>query len=216
MRAPALLCVLSSALALAACGRAPEPSANLAAIDAALVDANASDPALTAALRDQIMVDPALAQQSNGNAVRPPPRPDMQAVPLDAATGHKPVNGALTLGALAEQVPGTAGCAAAIRYSAAWSTKLPPAFPLPADAAVAEAAGNDAGGCSLRVVSFQVDTAPARTLDWYAARARAAGYSVERSGEARVAGRRGEASYVVYVQPHAGGGSDVDLIVDGS
>lgn len=208
--------VLLSLLSLAACGRAPEQADNLAAIDAALIDANASDPALTAALQDQIMVDPALAQQSNGNAVRPPPRPDPRSVPLDAATGHGPVNGALTLGAMAEQAPGTAGCAAAIRYSATWSTRLPAAFPLPADAAVAEAAGNDADGCDLRVVSFQVGTAPARTLTWYADRARAAGYSVERSGDARVAGRRGEATYVVYAQPRAGGGSDVDLIVDGS
>ena len=204
------------ALALVGCGRTPEPTGNLAALDAALIDANASDPALTAALHDQIMVDPALAQQSNGNAVRPPPRPDPQSVPLEAATGGKPVNGALTLGAMAEQVPGTAGCASAIRYSAIWSTKLPPAFPLPTDAAVAEAAGNDAGGCSLRVVSFQVDTAPDRTLAWYAARARRAGYSVERSGDARLAGQRGPATYVVYAQPRAGGGSDVDLIVDGS
>jgi hypothetical protein len=207
---------LLSLLALAACGRAPEQAENLAAIDAALIDGNASDPALTAALHDQIMVDPALAQQSNGNAVRPPPRPDPRSVPLDAATGHKPVNGALTLGAIAEQVPGTAGCAAAIRYAAAWSTKLPPTFPLPADAVVAEAAGNDADGCRLRVVSFQVGTAPGRTLAWYAEHARAAGYSVERSGDARLAGRRGEASYVVYAQPRAGGGTDVDLIVDGS
>lgn len=212
MRALALLTLL----ALAACGRASDPSGNLAAIDAALVDANAGDPALTAALQDQIMVDPALAQASNGNAVRPPPRPDPQAVPQDAATGHKPVNGALTLGAMAGQAPGTAGCAAAIRYSAAWATKLPEAFALPADAAVAEAAGNDAGGCNLRVVSFQVGTAPGRVLGWYANRARAAGYSVERSGDARLAGQRGGATYVVYAQPRAGGGSDIDLIVGGS
>ena len=71
-------------LALAACGRTPEPQDNLTALDAALVDANASDPALTAALHDQIMVDPALAQSSNADAVRPPPRPDPKSVPLDS------------------------------------------------------------------------------------------------------------------------------------
>lgn len=204
------------AVLLAACGRSPSPTENLAALDAALVDGNADDPALTAALQDQIMVDPALAQQANRNAVRPPPRPDPQSVPTDAATGGRAVNGALTLGALAEQVPGTAGCAAAIRYSAGWATKLPQPFVLPNDAAVAEAAGNDAGGCALRVVSFQMPTAPAATLAWYAKRAAAAGYSVERSGDLRVAGQRGAATYVVYAQPRASGGSDVDLIVDGS
>ena len=207
--------VLLSLLALTACGRTSDTVDNLASLDATLVDANATDPALTAALHDQIMVDPGLTQSSNANAVRPPARPDPQSVPLDAATGGRPVGDALTLGAIAEQVPGTAGCAAAIRYSALWSTRLPEAFPLYPDAAVAEAAGNDNGGCRLRVVSFQVAASPARTLAWYAERARAFGYSVERAGE-RVAGQRGEALYVVYAQPRAGGGSDVDLIVDGA
>jgi hypothetical protein len=205
----------ASILLLAACGRSAQPGDNLAALDDALVGANANDPALTAALHDQIMVDPALTQSSNANAVRPPARPDPQAVPIDAATGHKPVGGALTLGAVAGQVQGTAGCAAAIRYSATWSTRLPKAFPLPADAAVAEAAGNDANGCALRVVSFQVRTPPAKTLDWYVQRARAAGYTVERRSDGGVAGERGKALYVVWAQPRAGGGSDVDLIVDG-
>lgn len=206
---------LLSVLALAACGRAPEPTGNLAALDAALVDANSSDPALTAALHDQIMVDPALTQSSNANAVRPPTRPDPQSVPLDAGTGGKPVDGAVTLGAMAEQAPGTAGCAAGIRYSALWSTRLPQAFPLYPDAAVAEAAGNDSNGCSLRIVSFAVSAPPARALGWYADRARRAGYSVEQS-ETRVAGQRGDAVYVVYAQPRDRGGSDVDLIVEGS
>lgn len=202
-------------LTLVACGRAPEPADNLAAIDAALIDANTGDPALTAALHDQIMVDPALTQSSNANAVRPPPRPDPLSVPEGAATGGRAVEGALTLGAMAGQVPGTAGCAVAIRYSAVWSTRLPLAFPLPRDAAVAEAAGNDADGCALRVVSYAVPVSPARALAWYAARARAFGYSVERSGGDRVAGQRGGSTYVVFAQPGKGGGSNVDLIVDG-
>ncbi|WP_374943909.1 hypothetical protein [Sphingomonas sp.] len=206
--------ILALPLIVVACQRAPDPQTNLAALDAALVDANTGDPALTAALHDQIMVDPALAQSANGNAVRPPPRPDPQSVPDVSPTRGRPIKGALTLGALAEQVPGTAGCAAAIRYSAMWSTKLPAAFALPRDAAVVEAAGNDAAGCALRIVSFAVGASPAQALAWYAARARRAGYSAERSGD-RVAGQRGNATYVVFAQPRNGGGSDVDLIVDG-
>jgi hypothetical protein len=202
-------------LALAACGRAPEPQDNLTALDAALVDANASDPALTAALHDQIMVDPALAQSSNADAVRPPPRPDPKSVPLDSPRGGRARGAAQPPAAAAEQVPGTAGCAAAIRYSAMWSTRLPAAFPLYPDAAVAEAAGTDADGCALRVVSFAVAASPARTLAWYAGRAARFGYSVERT-RGRVAGQRAEAVYVVYAQARADGGSDVDLIVGGS
>jgi hypothetical protein len=200
--------------ALVACARASDPAQNLAAIDAALIDASSGDPALTAALRDQIMVDPALAQWSNANAVRPPPHPDPLSLPEDAATGGRAVGGALTLGAAAERVPGIAQCAAAIGYSAVWSTRLPAAFPLYPDAAVAEAAGNDRDGCRLRVVSFAVAVPPDRALGWYAARARSAGYSVRR-GAGRVAGARAQARYVVFAQPRPGGGSDIDLIVEG-
>ncbi|HEU0066491.1 MAG TPA: hypothetical protein VFQ57_04545 [Sphingomonas sp.] len=171
-----------------------------------------ADPAVAEALQGPIMVDPGLGQSANIDALRPPPRPDTVLVPLDAAVS-RPVGAALTLGAVAQAIPRTAACAGRVRYSAIWSTRLSPAFPLYPDAAVTEAAGTD-DGCSLRIVAFASDAAPDVVRTWYGARARAAGYTV-RSGGMRVSGERAGALYVVHVQPRDGGGSDVHLIVGG-
>lgn len=80
---------LAAGLALSACGQRNDGDRDLDSLDNELVEAgssagNARDPAMTAALQDQIMVDPALAQQSNTDAVRPPTRPYAGAVPADA------------------------------------------------------------------------------------------------------------------------------------
>jgi hypothetical protein len=81
-------------VALAACGGG-DPQRNLDSLDAELTDGNASgnarDPAMMAALQDQIMVDPALAAQSNTDAVRPPAQPYSGALPADGiAVPDKP------------------------------------------------------------------------------------------------------------------------------
>ncbi|MFT3978135.1 MAG: hypothetical protein QM688_13635, partial [Sphingomonas bacterium] len=120
---------LSLAVALAACGGAPEKQASVPANDAGAL----RDPALASALRDQIMVDPALVQQANADAVRPPVQPASGALPPDdiAARGEPaekdkvrpaPPPGrcpqctaarrALTLGALAESQGFAATCVA--------------------------------------------------------------------------------------------------------
>src|SRR3569623_2176812 len=61
--------------ALAACGPKATPQSNIDSLDAELAGnatGNSGDPAVRAALQDQIMVDPALAGQSNNDAIRPP------------------------------------------------------------------------------------------------------------------------------------------------
>lgn len=238
-----IVTVATFALALAGCGRAPEQPQGLDQLDRELTDnalANERDPAVASALRDQIMVDPALTQQSNANAVRPPPRPDPHAVPPEGI-GAKPdgvdpaslkpapaaktdcpecraAKGALTLGALAERqrAPDTAGCAGRVQYSATWSTRLPAGLPLYPDARVAEAAGTDAGGCRLRIVSFASNAPPSRIIDWYYGRATAAGYSGEHKTDGAMevlGGTRGNDAYLVYVTKRTSG-SDVDLVVN--
>lgn len=231
-------------LALAGCGRAPSAETDLDALDRELANAAvpARDPALTAALADQIMVDPTLAQGSNANAVRPPPRPDPGSTPpIDIARIADPTNpatlrhapaardcpdcatrrGALTPATLAARQPapslGRADCAARIGYSAGWANRLPAALPLYPDARVAEAAGSNGGGCSLRVVSFASGAAVDRVIDFYYTRATAAGYSAEHradGAEHLLAGTRGDAAYAVYVSPRAGGGTSVDLVAN--
>ncbi|TXC71791.1 hypothetical protein FSB78_13140 [Sphingomonas ginsenosidivorax] len=229
------------ALALIACDKAPAGQ-DLNSLDAELTASNtgnARDPALTAALADQIMVDPTLAQSSNGNAVRPPPRPASGAVPPDgvaprtdptdpatlkkapAPSGDCPeckaAKGALTLGALAERQANrrTAACAGAIGYSAGWANRLPADLPLYPDARLAEAAGADQDGCRLRVVSFASAATVDRLIDFYYTRATKAGYSTgHRTDGAQhvLGGTRGEDAYVVYVTARSGGGSEVDLV----
>lgn len=73
-------------LALAACGK-KDAAGNVDSLDAELTgnsQGNSRDPAMTAALQDQIMVDPALAGQSNNDALRPPQQPYSGATPPDS------------------------------------------------------------------------------------------------------------------------------------
>lgn len=230
-------------LLLAACGGQEEPPRDLDSLDRELTQAPspARDPAVTAALAGEIMVDPALTQQSNANAIRPPNRPDPGATPpvdiaklpdpVDAATlRHAPApsgdcpecraaQGALTLGALAsrQSTPRTADCAVGIGYSAVWADRLPADLPLYPDARVVEAAGASRDGCALRVVTFASGAAPGKVIDWYYTRATAAGYSAGHragGGENVLAGTRGQDAYILYVSPRAGGGAEVDLVVN--
>lgn len=214
MRARAALPLLLAS-AMLGCGPA-EPrndAQEVATLDAALtgnMQSSAGDPALTAALRDQIMVDPALVQQANDDAVRPPPMPQLGALPADGiASAVKPLGtgGAepplrsappasapcrqcaiarqsLTLGALAEKQGGRTGqCAAQIAYSTSWANRLPAAVPLYPDARVAEAAGADGAGCALRVVSFASMAPMQRLLDYYYTKTTAAGYAAEHGSD---------------------------------
>lgn len=225
-------------LLLGGCGGGGAPGNDLDTLDAQLTRGNATDPAVTAALQDQIMVDPTLTSQANGDAVRPPDRPYSAAAPApgvaagsaarDESLESAPRPGAcpscrggreaLTLGELAAvQRGGNRQCATKVGYSAGWANRLPAAFALHPDARVAEAAGTDADGCRLRVVSFTIAQPVGRMVDWYYTRAKQGGYSAEHQADGDqhvLGGTRGDAAYAVFLSP-AGGGTSVDLIVDG-
>lgn len=238
----ALAGALAATLALGACSKPPASQQDLDSLDKELTEsakpANQADPAITAALHDQIMVDPALTQSANTNVIRPPNRPTSGAVPPDgigarpdgvsaaalrsapAARSDCPAcrkaKGALTLGELASRQAGGAACAAHVTYSATWANRLPAGVPLFPDARVAEAAG--APACGLRVVSFASAAPVGRVLDWYYTQVTRAGYSADHQADGTqhvLGGTRGDAAYIVYVTPHAGGGSDVDLVANG-
>lgn len=230
---------LALLLLLAACGKAADPPTDLDALDRELTAANgpaAADPAVRQALRDPIMVDPGLQGQSNANAVRPPDRPDAGAVPPDlvrsdpvdpASLRHAPPPaagcpqcrakaGSYTLGALTAAQPGARGCVT-VGYSAGWANRLSADLPLYPDARVIEAAGNAAGPCRLRAVSFASGARASKLIDWYFTRAGAAGYRPEHRADGAmevVGGTRGADAFVVYVTPRPGGGSDVDLVTN--
>lgn len=241
MRRAFLVAILALPLTLAACGKPPAAKQSLDGLDRQLTDNR--DPALTATLHDQIMVDPQLVQSANTDAVRPPPQPDSGAMPPDDLGAPRDTSrasdltspppptagcpecaaarGALTLGALAERQSqrSVAACAGGLRYATAWADKLPAALPLYPDARIAEAAGNDGNGCSLRVVSFASNAPVARVASWYYAHATRAGFAADHraDGAERVLrGAQGAASFMLYLRPHAGGtGTDADLVSAG-
>jgi hypothetical protein len=209
-------------LALAACSGGSDE-------DAALANgANGMDPALATALQDQIMVDPALGQQANGDAVRPPGQPYSGGVPGDGVAANtdavkhgelmrapaptpaeasctecKASDDSLTLGGLASrQKDGrTAGCASAIQYGAGWAQRLPADLPLYPQARVSEAAGTDGGKCQLRVVSFSSPQPLQVMIDWYYTKAVRAGYTAEHQldGQQHILGGTRERDGGAYV-----------------
>lgn len=127
---------------------------------------------------------------------------------------------ALTLRGLAARQPSrpVRECASGIGYSTRWAQNLPGAFPLYSDARVSEAAGNVAGGCALRIVSFASAAAPQTLIDFYYAAARRAGFSPEHQADGddhAISGARGAASVVIFVSPRSDRGSDVDLVMSG-
>ncbi|MET4896290.1 hypothetical protein RN629_03835 [Sphingomonadaceae bacterium jetA1] len=233
---------LSLALMLAACGRAPDDDAQLNALDnelSAVHDGQpARDPKLAEALAGQILVDPGLTQTSNANAVRPPDRPVTDQVPTlpppaDPVDGRtlktapaathdcsecRASKNALTLAALAGQQARNAQCLSGLRYSAGWANRMPPVFPVYPGSQLSEAAGNDAGGCAFRIVSFRAGGAADKVVNFYYSRAVAAGFDADhkRDGAQHVlGGSRQAAAYMIYATDRPDGGSDVDLIVRG-
>lgn len=202
----------ASLLAVAGCGNAA-PDNDLAAIDNELI-ANAVDPALTGALQDQLSVDPSLSQQANPNSARPPEAPVQAQYPADAGPGQ---DGAQTRTAGGPAPPPSAAiCGAGFAYGNEWANRMPAEFPAYNGGRITEAAGNDHGGCRMRVVSFTTADAPQRVIDNYRGLVTRAGYSAEqqeRGGDQVLGGTRGDSAYYLIVTPQ-GTGSDVSLIVN--
>ena len=203
---------LAGLLALAACGGAAENNA-LAAIDNELI-ANAVDPALTTALQDQISVDPTLVQQSNPNSARPPEAPVQAQYPADLNPGqdgspdpHRRRHRAAALGRRLRP---------RLRPWPIWANRMPREFPAYPGGRLTEAAGNDHGGCRMRVVSFTTADAPPRVIERYRGLVTGAGYTAEqqqRGADQVLGGTRGDSAYYLIVTPQ-GSGSDVSLIVN--
>ena len=175
-----------------------------------------ADPALTSALEDQILVDPALTQQSNRNAVRPPETPPQAQYPLPQASGNdgakSPPDDFANIGAT------ETACGASFDHGLQWASRLPPEFAAFPAAQVTEAAGVDRGNCRARVVTYSSDAPPQRVLGWYEARLRGAGYAAERQqrdGDLVLAGSHPAhgGAYFLVLTPRRGGRSDIALIV---
>lgn len=222
--------LLASAL-LAGCGEEPavtEPEV---------------DPALSGALNEPIMIDPDLVGQNRANSAAALPSHDASLPVVDATpeaiaaaraealrlvggpgrmkkapeprevSGPLPADAALTIAARA-----STNCAARVENTAQWAAKLPRPFPVYPRGAVQEAAGTDADGCALRVVSFLTPVPFGEVIDFYFTRARTAGFSAQRllhDGDDVLAGIKGRASYVIYARRLPSGNTEVDLVTSG-
>lgn len=208
------LSAVTAVFALAACGQGSVAN-DVAAL-------NAADPALTAALEDPILSDQNLAQQSNRHNVRPPELPTRAEYPLRNASAEAPPGSGARPGSApapaASCGTGRTGGPASFSYGMEWAQRLPAAFPPYPGGRVTEAAGQDAGACRVRVVTFRTADGHQRIIQWYQERAVAAGYSAEHQprGRDHVLGGVNQGTngaYYLIVTP-VQGGSEVALIVN--
>lgn len=228
---------LPAALLLAACS---EEASDEVSFD--------EDGSATSALGEAILVDPDLAAQNQANSALAAGGPDAALPPelrtpealararaealkmvggpgslkkAPTATemaGELPADAAYSLARAAANLPGTGDCAAKAEYTMQWAAKLPEAFPVYPQGSVLEAAGTDAGPCSLRVVNFVTGLPLGEVIDFYYTRATNAGFSTQYldDGETKIlAGVKGDASYVIYARSLATGGTEVDISTGG-
>jgi hypothetical protein len=199
---------LAAALTLGACDQTSD--ADLAKIDNQITGKD-SDPALTSALEDQILVDPALTQQSNRNAVRPPETPTQAQYPLPE---QRPAQVRKSGGAARTEISG--GCGPELQHDAKWARALPAAFAVYPGARLTDAAGSEAPGCTAQVATFITGAPPQRVLDHYRASAAQAGYSAEqqmREGDHILSGSNNAGgTFYLILTPRQDGGSDVAVI----
>jgi hypothetical protein len=128
-------------------------------------------------------------------------------------SGSLPADAALTIAARA-----STRCAERVENTAEWAARLPQPFPVYPRGAVQEAAGTDAGGCALRVVTFVTPVPLGEVMDFYFTRARASGFSAQRllhGGDDVLAGVKSRASFVVYARRLPSGYTEVDLVTSG-
>jgi hypothetical protein len=201
---------------LSGCGK-PKPAANsLDAMDEQLVNgAVVADTAANKALAAAIRVDPAKAGKA---------RPGDRAATVTLAQAAKrQQSGKPAMPAVTEDggpsaaklsSSGATGCLGGLDYANGWAAKLPADLPMHPSARLQEAAGHD-GGCQARVVSFTVPGDRGQVIGWYAAKAKAAGYTAgrdDKNGDWNLAGDKGDSAFYIMVGPATGGETPVDYI----
>lgn len=222
-------------LGLAACGQGEEAA-----------PAPQVDPATQQALSDQIMVDPDLVNENEGNAALtvssdhslPLLVATSEAIAAARADAAALAGGADKLAAMsppgtfdapgadalvtpaqfAASLPGAAKCVASLGYSAAWAARMPQDLPVYPRAATFDAAGSDTGDCEIRVATFVTPVSPDDVLSFYAARARASGFAIERAaGESGrlLLGKRGDAVFRLAVHSRGDRMTEATLATSG-
>lgn len=209
----ALPVLLLPALALlAACGSddaadAPEGTQKID-IDAAAVGNIDTSPAAIEAART------AAAQLVGGSGA-------MREAPEARAVAGAMSPGAVLSKATSGAATGSNGtdCAAQAKYGDEWGDSLPATFPVYPKAQIVEAAGTNESGCNLRVINFATPVPVSDVINFYYTRAAGEGFEMQRAlveSEDTLGGTLAGRNFVVIGRERVGGGSDIDLIVDGS
>jgi hypothetical protein len=192
------------------------------------------DPALAAALAEPIMVDLDLVGQNRANSAADLPTHDTsrptidnnpQAISTARAEALEMVGGPGRMQNAPAPVKDSvnpsvvsANCADQARRTAQWAARMPAPFPIYPRGAVQEAAGTDASGCALRVVSFVTPVPLGEVMDFYFTRARDAGFSAQhvlQDGDDVLSGAKDRASFAVYARRLRSGNTEVDLVTSG-
>lgn len=205
---------------------------------------SALDPAIAAALAGPLMTDPDLvAQNSAGTALSgggvPTALIPTDPVSAEAKAAAKAEAITLAGGKLASapmasgrdnslagetvmltyrRAFGDTNCATRASYTFSWAAKMPEPFTIYPRGHVQESAGLDAADCRLRAINFRTGVAAVDVLDFYATRARKAGFSAEHraTGDAHaLSGKKGGAGFAVYVRAGSEGLAEVDLVTNG-
>lgn len=154
---------------------------------------------------DQARRAESAARAALGGSVEAAPKP----VHASACTSCSAEERPMTLGALArDQKNGRTpkgGCNADLAYGSAWANRMPDGFAAYPQARIVEAAGVMNGRCNVRVISFTTAASIKSVMDYYATRARRAGYDAEyeiRGADHMLGGMRvsDQAAYVVMAQ----------------
>ena len=176
--------------------------------------ANDADPAVTSALNDQILVDEQ-SRRPVQQAMPPGPRRLRRARPIRR---RRPRRGKAR--ARRRRSPRAKGCsdAAALRLQHGLGQPARAQLPGLSGRQVTEAAANNSGGCSTRVVTFATADDWQRVLNWYHTKAVRAGYSSEhqiRDGDHILAGANeaDKGAFYLIVTPKPKG-SEVALIAN--
>ncbi len=203
-----------------------------------------SDPALHRALMQPLLSDPDLVFANRANSVAALPSldgslptldngPDAVAAARDEAlrlvggAGQMRRAPAAVEGEGEAERPATIAdfaaalsphCADRLDYSAAWAARLPVAFAVYPRGSTQEAAGIDAGGCTVRVVAFVTPVGAGEVVDFYYTRAQAAGFSARHAAGGEddwLNGAKGGAAYRLAVRRLPSGNSAVTLALSG-
>ncbi len=153
-------------------------------------------------------IDKDLVASSSGN------RALASAIHIDPAHAGGPTVSLVPHKGMPVVAEGAGNCLTGLAYNNDWAAKLPADLPMHPQAKLQEAAGHD-GACPARVASFDVAGDRQAVLDWYRAKAQAAGYSVDRADKGSdwiLAGDKGYATYIITIGPPVRGETPVDYI----